>query len=80
MCEASCYNDFCREAKRIIISKLRFDLLDFSAAEKEGRKSKTGIIESNCDKWYKGAVNIGFPRPVYTLTISRDCIIEYYSR
>jgi hypothetical protein len=48
MCEASCYN-ICNEweAKRIIISKLRFDLLDFlSAAEKECRVSKTGIVAS----------------------------------
>ena len=34
------------EAKRIIIFKLPIDLLDLCAAEKMGRVSKTGIVES----------------------------------
>jgi hypothetical protein len=35
MREASCYNGFVREAKRIVISKLRFDLLDYKRRKEE---------------------------------------------
>ncbi len=76
MCEAGALLAFVSlKAEWIIISKLCFDLLDFSAAEKECRVSKTGIVASESARVLKGQY-VGRPYPAYTLKLELDSYHE----